>query len=120
MSTVIFTASSLRHKAFASIINNNPNIDLLKVFHEEGSPLNELIEKRENNDIEIGHLEARSLTEKDFFELYINTQNKIKSISENVPRFWFSSEACLETLEKLNPTQILVYGTSIIKGKIII
>ena len=119
MSTVIFTSSSLRHKAFASIINNNPNIDLLKVFHEEGSPLNELIEKREQNDIEIAHLEARSLAEKDFFELYINTQNKIKSISESVPRFWFSSEACLETLKKLNPTQILVYGTSIIKGKII-
>ncbi len=56
MSTVIFTASSLRYKVFASIINNNPNIDLLKVFHEEGSPLNELIEKREKNDIEIGHL----------------------------------------------------------------
>ena len=66
MSTVIFTSSSLRHKAFASIINNNPNIDLLKVFHEDGSPRNELIENREKNDIEIGHLEARSLAEKDF------------------------------------------------------
>ena len=42
MSTVIFTASSLRYKVFASIINNNPNIDLLKVFHEEGLQSNEV------------------------------------------------------------------------------
>jgi len=119
MSTVIFTSSSLRHKAFAAIIKNNLNIDLVKVFHEEGSPLNELIEKRQNNTVELGHLEARSLSEKDFFELYINMQHEIKSISEIVPKFWFSSKDCLEILKEINPSQILVYGTSIIKGKII-
>ncbi len=119
MSTVVFTSNSLRHKAFAAIINNNPNIDLLKVFHEDGSPLNELIKKREKNIIELGHLEARSIAEKDFFELYINSQNKIQAISEIVPRSWFSSKACLEILKELNPSQILVYGTSIIKGEII-
>ena len=119
MSTVIFTSSSLRHKAFAAIIKNNLNIDLVKVFHEEGSPLNELIEKRQNNIIELGHLEARSLAEKDFFELYINMQHEIKSISKIVPRFWFSSKDCLAILKEINPSQILVYGTSIIKGEII-
>ncbi len=119
MSTVIFTSSSLRHKAFAAIINNNTNLNLVKVFHEEGSPLNELVEKRKNNDVELGHLEARSISEKDFFELYINMQNKIKSISEIVPKFWFSSKSCLEILKRINPNQILVYGTSIIKGEII-
>ena len=119
MSTVIFTSSSLRHKAFAAIINNNTNLNLVKVFHEEGSPLNELVEKRKNNDVELSHLEARSISEKDFFELYVNMQNKIKSISEIVPRFWFSSKSCLEILKRINPNQILVYGTSIIKGEII-
>ena len=119
MSTVIFTSSSLRHKAFAAIIKNNLNIDLVKVFHEEGSPLNELIEKRKNNVVELGHLEARSLAEKDFFELYINMQDKIKSISQIVPKFWFSSKDCLEILKEINPNQILVFGTSIIKGEII-
>lgn len=119
MSTVIFTSSSLRHKAFAAIINNNKNLNLVKVFHEEGSPLNELVEKRKNNDVELSHLEARSISEKDFFELYVNMQNKIKSISEIVPRFWFSSKSCLEILKRINPNQILVYGTSIIKGEII-
>ena len=119
MSTVIFTSSSLRHRAFAAIIKNNANIDLVKVFHEEGSPLNELIEKRKNNIVELGHLEARSLAEKDFFELYINMQHKINSISEIVPKFWFSSKNCLEVLKEINPSQILVFGTSIIKGEII-
>ena len=119
MSTVIFTSSSLRHKAFAAIIKNNKNLDLVKVFHEEGSPLNELIEKRKNNAVELGHLEARSLAEKDFFELFINMQYKIKSISETVPKFWFSSKDCLEFLKEINPSQILVFGTSIIKGEII-
>ncbi len=46
MTTVIFTSSSLRHKAFASIINNNPSLNLVKVFHEQGSPLKDLITKR--------------------------------------------------------------------------
>ena len=119
MSTVIFTSSSPRHKPFAAIINNNTNLNLVKVFHEEGSPLNELVEKRKNNDVELGHLEARSIAEKDFFELYINTQNKIKSISEIVPKFWFSSKSCLEILKGINPNQILVYGTTIIRGEII-
>ena len=119
MSTVIFTSSSLRHQAFAAIIKNNTNIDLVKVFHEEGSPLNELIEKRKNNVVELAHLEARSIAEKDFFELYINMQHKIKSISETVPKSWFSSKDCLKILKEINPSQILVFGTSIIKGEII-
>tara|TARA_B100000212_G_C27362527_1_gene528858 strand:+ start:671 stop:1492 length:822 start_codon:yes stop_codon:yes gene_type:complete len=119
MSTVIFTSSSLRHKAFAAIIKNNSNIDLVKVFHEEGSSLNELIEKRQNNNVELGHLEARALAEKDFFELYINMQKEIKSISKIVPKFWFSSKDCLQIIKEINPSQILVYGTSIIKGDII-
>ena len=119
MSTVIFTSSSLRHKAFAAIIHNNPNINLIKVFHEDTSTLDELIKNKQDNDIELDHLQARSLAEKDFFELYINTQNKVKSISEIVPRFWFSTKECLEILKKINPSQILVYGTSIIKGDII-
>ena len=78
-----------------------------------------MVEKRKNNDVELGHLEARSIAEKDFFELYINMQNEIKSISEIIPKFWFSSKGCLEILKGINPNQILVYGTSIIKGEII-
>ena len=119
MTTVIFTSSSLRHKAFASIINNNPSLNLVKVFHEQGSPLKDLITKRKDNNIELSHLEARSLAEKDFFELYVNTQSKINSVSKSVPRFWFSSRECFEILKKLNPSQILVYGTTIIQGEII-
>jgi len=119
MSTVIFTSSSLRHKALASIIFNNKNLNIINVFHEEGAPLYDLVKKKKNNNLEIAHLEARMLTEKDFFELYIDTQKKIKKISKVVPKLWFSTEDCFEILKKINPSQILVYGTSIIKGKIV-
>ena len=74
MSTVIFTSSSLRHKAFAAIINNNPKLKILKIFHEEGAPLNELIKNKPDSKIELDHLEARTLAENDFFKLFIDTQ----------------------------------------------
>ena len=119
MSTVIFTSSSLRHKAFAAIINNNPKLKILKIFHEEGAPLNELIKNKPNNKIELEHLEARTLTENDFFRLFIDTQNAIKSISQDVPKLWFSSKSCFKLMQELNPKQILVYGTSIIKGELV-
>ena len=52
MFTVIFTSSSLRHKAFAAIMNNNPNLGLVKIFHGNGSPLNELIENRQDINLQ--------------------------------------------------------------------
>tara|TARA_B100000212_G_C27367187_1_gene530860 strand:- start:1277 stop:2101 length:825 start_codon:yes stop_codon:yes gene_type:complete len=119
MSTVIFTSSSLRHKAFASIAFNNRSLNLSKVFFEKGKPLEDLVEKKTDNFLEKKHLEARAIYEKDFFSLYLETQKNINKIVNYVPRGWFSSETCLKELKTLNPSQILVYGTSIIKGEII-
>ena len=46
MSTVVFTSSALRHKAFASIISSNKNFNVIAVFNESCFPLNDLIKKR--------------------------------------------------------------------------
>ena len=119
MSTVVFTSSSLRHKAFASIISNNLNLNVAAIFNESGFPLNELIEKKNNNQLEMQHLGARQLTEEDFFSLYLKSQKKFNSLSQTVPRGWFSTEDCFNKLSKINPNQILVYGTSIIRGELI-
>ena len=53
------------------------------------------------------------------FGLFLsNTDNFIK-YEQEVEKNWFSSQDCLEALNKIKPDLILIYGTSIIRGEII-
>ena len=51
--------------------------------------------------------------------MYISNTNNLIKYEQNVEKNWFSTQDCLEAINKIKPDLILVYGTSIIKGEII-
>ena len=118
MRVVVFTSSALRHKAFASMVSNSKNLEVVGVFHEQSRTLNEVIKNNQNIELQAQHLLARDQAEKDFFGLFLDNLTDNEK-SQLVPRQWFSSSECIDTLEILRVDLILVYGTSIIKGDIV-
>ena len=114
---VIFTSSSLRHKAFVKIIQDSKQFFISNVFYEK-SNFKKIVEEKENNNLQKQHLLARDQSEIDFFGLFVEDFNNDFCI-ENVDRGWFSTDDCLRRIKKIKPDLILVYGTSIIKGDII-
>ena len=118
LKAVVFTASSLRHKAFAAMAQNSINLSIVATFYESGNPLKDLVECRPDANLEIQHLSARDQAEKDVFGLYLDSFIS-HGMSRTVPRQWFSSQDCLNILEELQIDLVLVYGTSIIKGELI-
>ncbi len=120
LNTVIFTGSSLRHKAFAEKARLSKKLKIKKVFYERGSLLKKIVQGRDNNFLEKSHLIAREQCEKDTFQWFLS--KSVTSQASNldyVERDWFSSEKCLREINDLNPDLILVYGTSILKGNIV-
>ena len=118
VNVVVFTGSSVRHQAFAAIVSSSSKLNVAAVFHEEGSPLKDLIECRPDASLERQHLAGRDQSEKDFFRLFLEACGR-NEVSRSVPRNWYSTNECMAILEKLDVDIILVYGTSIIKGAIL-
>ena len=119
MRLVIFTSSSLRHKAFAKRVCQSKDIEVLQIFYESGNQLQKLVNERNNNSIQLNHLLARDQCEKDVFGLFLKYTYDNSNLEKYIDRGWFSSSDCLNKLDKINPDLILVFGTSIIKGEII-
>ena len=119
MRLVIFTSSSLRHRAFAKRVCQSKKMKVEKIFYESGNQLQKLVDTRSDNLIQLNHLIAREQSEKDVFNLFLKYSNYTSNSQMHVERGWYSSKECLTELIKLNPDLILVYGTSIIKGDII-
>tara|TARA_Y100001968_G_C19362837_1_gene720762 strand:+ start:90 stop:941 length:852 start_codon:yes stop_codon:yes gene_type:complete len=116
---VILTASRLRHKAFAAKAMLSKKLKVQGAFYEDGSPLTEMVAKRENNTLQKSHLLARDQAERDVFSWFLASQDKHKFLEKKVERGWFSSEACRCLMNSIKPDLILVYGTSILKGKLL-
>ena len=119
MRTVIFTSSSLRHKAFAAKASQSEVIDIVEIYSETWNSLNELDDKREDNLLQREHLLARNQSERDVFNWFYQLSQDQKFTINNVNRGWFSTNECRNAIRSINPDLILVYGTSIIKGGII-
>ncbi len=113
---IVFTSSNLRHKAFVKILRNSSNLKIEKAFYESGNMLKKTVFKKDINTLQINHLLARDQAEDDFFGLFLAQDLNDLNFVE---RGWYSSEECLNSVKKINPDLILVYGTSIIKGEII-
>lgn len=114
---IIFTSSDLRHKALVKIMKESNKLFVSDVFYEKGNALETLVEQKEINFLQKNHLNSRNKVEEEVFGKFLNKKNNIDGTI--VERFWFSSEECLSIVNKAAPDLILVYGTSIIKGRII-
>lgn len=119
MNIIILTNSYLRHKSLVLRLQLSKNIDVKAAFYEKTHPLKSILDNKEKSLIK-KHLLSRDVSEKDTFSWFIKSIPFQKDIRKfDVERGWFSSEEALLQINNINPDLILVYGTSIIKGKIL-
>ena len=68
---VLLTGNELRHNYLIKYIASQPGINVLAAFSESSSGnIVELVKKEGKNSLRAEHLNARSETEKDFFQVY--------------------------------------------------
>lgn len=116
----LFTSSSLRHKAFSTIVSQKCLDRVFLTLHEEEDPLSNYVHSL-SSDLSpplLEHLHERHQAEKDFFHPFLEFSSS-GSPSHSVPRGWLSSPDCIALLREYSITHIAVYGTSILRGSII-
>jgi len=106
---VIFTSNQYRHLAFIDYLSKSSKIKIIKTY----------IEKKNKNKIK-----QKTLLEKKYFnerkkyeKKYFSKRNQ--SVSKKYEIGFISTNKCLNEIKKIKPDLIVVYGSSIIKGKII-
>ncbi len=116
---IILTSDQIRHNFFRISLSNHKKIKVLKTFSEKKQELgfnyNTDNLKRDINSL---HIFKREVIEGDFFS---NKNQILKDNSNNIfcAKGFSSTTKCLNIVDKLKPDLIIVYGTSIIKGKIL-
>jgi len=118
MKTAVFTSSSYRHRAFAWMCCDNPALNVELTLHEK-QPDSSQTPTQDPLDLTVEHLLMRQISEEDFFRLYLTYRSEIPPVGRYVERGWISTEKCLADLRSRGISQILVYGTSILKGPIL-
>jgi len=106
---VIFTSNQYRHLAFIDYLSKSSKIKIIKTY----------IEKKNEHKIK-----QKTLLEKKYFnerkkyeKKYFSKRNQ--SVSKKYEIGFISTNKCLNEIKKIKPDLIVVYGSSIIKGKII-
>ncbi len=118
MRVALFTASDVRHYALAHFLSFESNISLVKSYHENNYRLENTVAKNIDEKFYLEqHLKERSQSENDIFNCLELT--KINQDSQAVPLGWFSTQECLDSVRENNIDIIVVYGSSIIKGRIL-
>ena len=119
---IIFTSTSLRHKFLRMYLSNVSGIKVLRTYSEYGnSSIKKKLDKKlkvKNRKIIEEHLKKRINSEKDFFSFYTNN---FKDNSNNLicKSGFISTNKCFDQIKEMKPDLILVFGASILKGKII-
>ena len=116
---VLLTGNELRHNYLIKYIANQPGIDVLAAFSESSSGnIVELVNKEGKNSLRGEHLNARSESEKDFFQLYCEEQKNSINIID-IHRGEINNSDHVEYIVKLNPDLIVSFGCSIIKSDLL-
>ncbi len=109
---VILTSENRRHLAFVDNLNSSKKIEILAAYIEKKNKKNIM-----KNKILSKHFKKRDQVEKKYFKIK-NLSTKIKNLNF-CERGYLSSIDCFKMLKDYEPDLIIVFGTSIIKGKII-
>jgi methionyl-tRNA formyltransferase len=110
---VILTGNELRHQFFRKRIALTEGIEVVQSFCETAQQLI-AEEVTEENILRHQHLQARLQSEKDFFELFVNTAED-KSNAVVIERGSINDQKNTDTIAALNVDLIVVYGASILK-----
>jgi len=116
---ILLTGNELRHEFFRKFIASDNQIKVLSTFCEsEKGNLSQVVENETNNFLRLQHLNARTITEIDFFGLYCD------SIIDNsnpifIEKGDINNSKLVDLISSLNPDIIISYGCSIIKSELL-
>jgi phosphoribosylglycinamide formyltransferase-1 len=106
---VIFTSNEYRHLAFIDHLSKSKKIKILEAYIEKKNE-HKIIYK---NRLQKKYFDERKKYEKKYF--FKKNQNTRKQYEIG----FISTDKCLNQIKKMNPDLIVVYGSSLIKGKIV-
>lgn len=115
---ILITGDSYRHRALSIINYISCRENLVLTIFESNPDLKKHIHQNTNNNAILDHIKKRDQIEEEYFGWCKNFDLE-KFPCLNKPKGWSSSEDCIELIKNLKPDLIIVYGSSILKGKII-
>jgi methionyl-tRNA formyltransferase len=120
MKIVILTGNELRHEFMRKFIASDSQIDVVASYCEgKEKSLKVLVQNDEQEDqLRLKHLEAREVSEEDFFRLYSDSV-----VDESNPKFInkgdINNPEHVEQIIKLQPDLLIAYGCSLIKTELL-
>ncbi|GEO09932.1 formyltransferase family protein [Segetibacter aerophilus] len=111
---VILTGNELRHQFFRKKIALNSEIQVLSSLCESEENLVEKGAAQVSTTKRQQHLLAREQSEKDFFELFVNTARDVSNPIV-IKRGEINDPLYFEQIKALNPDLVIVYGASLLK-----
>ena len=106
---VIFTSNQFRHLAFIEYLSKSKKIKIIKTYIEKKNEHKVKLKK----PLEKKYFKERKKYEKKYF--FKKNQNTHKQYEIG----FISTNKCMNEIKKIKPDLIVVYGSSVIKGKII-
>lgn len=113
---VILTGSELRHEFFRRYIALSKNIKVINSYCEGSEKSLRAITEKDGvaNDVRLKHLSAREQSEKDFFELFLETTVD-HSNPIHLPRGEINTPQYTKEIVNSKPDLLIAYGCSIIR-----
>lgn len=113
---VILTGAELRHEFFRTFLALSDDIEVVNSYCEGGGrSLRSIVEKNTvDGDLRLKHLDARERSEKDFFEVFLNT-NVDCSNPVHLPKGDINDEKYVSSIIHSKPDLLVAYGCSIIR-----
>jgi phosphoribosylglycinamide formyltransferase-1 len=112
---IICTGSELRHTFFRQHIAFSKNIEVLRTYVE--IPSTTYLDSI-NDEFLREHLISRNVSEKDFFDLFINNVND-NSKCKKIEKGEINSDIVIEEIVNLKPDLLITFGCSIIDTALI-
>ena len=113
---VILTGSELRHTFIRKAIALDSNIEVLKSYCEgnEQSLKTQTLQEKNAESLEVKHLNARSRSENDFFEIFVSLTPE-ESNPITIRKGEINDDEIVMEIIQMSPDLIIAYGCSIIK-----
>lgn len=120
MKVIILTGSETRHTFFRIRIASDERFKVLASYCEgsEKSLENRTKESAKSSILEFQHVNARSQSEKDFFQLYIDNAADYSN-PRQIPKGHINSEKIVKEIVNLKPDILVCYGSSLIKSELL-
>jgi methionyl-tRNA formyltransferase len=116
---ILITGCELRHEFFRKFISTDSEIKVVKSYCESSiKSIENVVSKDSNNQLRKSHLEARSKSEKYYFERYC-AESVDLSNPKLIKKGEINDPGIVAEIIKSNPDYIVSYGCSIIKSELI-